>query len=89
MKEEGKQFFEDLGRMAGNAFGSLAGLRQEIEARVKEQFESFAGKLDMVRRDEFEAVKAMAAKARLEQEKLEKRIEELEEKLGKKTGGKK
>ena len=50
----------------------------EVESRLREQFERMLGGMDLVTRDEFEAVKAMAAKARSEQEDLAKRVAELE-----------
>ena len=72
------RLLDDLARVAGGAFGALAGVRGEVEARLKQQFERILSEMDMVSRDEFEAVKAMAAKARIEQEALEKRIAALE-----------
>ena len=72
------RLLDDLARMANGAFGSLHGVRQDVEARLKELFERFAGDMDLVSREEFDAVKAMAAKAREENEALQKRIAELE-----------
>ncbi len=72
------RLFDDLARMANGAFGSLHGVRQDVEARLKERFERFVGDMDLVSREEFEAVKAMATKAREENEALQKRIAELE-----------
>jgi BMFP domain-containing protein YqiC len=64
--------------MANGAFGTLASLRREAEAQARQQLERLLAQLDLVTRDEFEAVKAMAAKARAEQEALEKRLDALE-----------
>jgi len=72
------RLFDDLARMAGGAMGALAGVRQEIEARLREQMERWLASMDLVTREEFEAVKAMAAKARTEQERLEQRLAALE-----------
>ncbi len=72
------RLLDDLARVAGGAFGALAGVRGEVEARLKQQFERILSEMDMVSREEFEAVKAMAAKARMEQEALEKRVAALE-----------
>ena len=72
------QFFDDLARMAAGAAGALTGVRGEIEARFRDQLERVLAGMDMVSREEFEAVKAMAAKAREEQEILLRRIEALE-----------
>jgi BMFP domain-containing protein YqiC len=70
--------FDDAARMANGALGTLASLRREAEAQARQQFERLIAGLDLVTRDEFEAVKAMAAKARAEQETLEKRLAALE-----------
>ena len=72
------RLLDDLARVAGGAFGALAGVRGEVEARLRQQFERILSEMDMVSREEFEAVKAMAAKARMEQEALEKRVAALE-----------
>ena len=75
------QFFDDLARMAAGAAGALTGMRGEIEARVRDQLERVLAGMDLVSREEFEAVKAMAAKAREEQEILLGRIAALETRL--------
>jgi len=75
------RFFDDLARVAGGAFGTLAGLRNEIEELVRQRFERMLSDMDLVPREEFEAVKAVAEKARLEQERLEKRVSALEKAL--------
>jgi len=75
------RFFDDLARVAAGAMGTLAGVRSEVETRVREQFEKLLAGMDLVSREEFEAVKAMAAKARSEQEDLRKRVDELESRL--------
>ncbi|HTH15494.1 MAG TPA: accessory factor UbiK family protein [Magnetospirillum sp.] len=76
-------FFDDLARMAGGALGALSGLKAEVEALVRQQFERFMAGADMVPRDEFEAVRALAIKARTEQEELAERVAALEAKLAK------
>ena len=72
------RLLDDLARVAGGALGAISGVRHEVEARLKHQFERILSEMDLVQRDEFEAVKAMAAKARTEQEALEKRVAALE-----------
>ena len=72
------RLFDDFARMAGGALGALTGLRQEIEARIREQLDRLIASMDLVTREEFEAVKAMAAKARAEQERLQTRLAALE-----------
>jgi BMFP domain-containing protein YqiC len=75
------RFFDDMARVAAGAVGALAGVRGEIEARLRDQLERVLAGIDLVSREEFEAVKAMAAKAREEQEVLLQRIEALEARL--------
>jgi len=72
------RLLDDLARMVGGAAGALSGVRGEVEARLKQQLERILAEMDVVPREEFEAVKAMAAKARIEQEALEKRVAALE-----------
>jgi BMFP domain-containing protein YqiC len=75
------RFFDDLARIAAGAMGTLSGMRSEVETRIREQLERVLAGMDLVSRDEFEAVKAMAAKARSEQEDLQKRVAGLESQL--------
>jgi len=75
------RFFDDLARVAAGAVGALSGMRSEVETRIREQLERVLAGMDLVSRDEFEAVKAMAAKARSEQEDLHKRVASLESQL--------
>jgi BMFP domain-containing protein YqiC len=75
------RIFDDIARVAGGAVGALSGVRDEIEARLRDQLERVLAGMDLVSREEFEAVKAMAAKAREEQERLLLRIEALEARL--------
>lgn len=75
------RFFDDLARVAAGALGTLSGVKSEVESRLREQLEKVLAGMDLVSRDEFEAVKAMAAKARSEQEDLANRLAELESKL--------
>lgn len=83
-----KPFFDDIARMAGGALGALSGLKAEVEALVRQQFERFMAGADMVPRDEFEAVRALAIKARTEQEDLAERVAALEAKLAELSAGK-
>ena len=75
------RFFDDIARVAAGAMGTLSGVKSEVEARLREQLERVLAGMDLVSRDEFEAVKAMAAKARSEQEDLAKRVGALEARL--------
>ena len=76
-----KPFIDDITKVAGGAMGALTSVKDEIEARVRDQFAKILDGMDIPRRDEFEAVKAMAAKAREENEELRKQIAELQAKL--------
>ena len=75
------RFFDDLARVASGAVGAISGVRGEIESRLRDQLERVLAGMDLVSREEFEAVKAMAAKAREEQELLRGQIEALEARL--------
>lgn len=75
------RFFDDLARMAGGTLGLFTGLRTEVEAMVRQQLQRLLGDMQLVSREEFEAVKEMAAKARLAQELAEKRLAALESAL--------
>jgi BMFP domain-containing protein YqiC len=77
------RFLDDLARVANGALGALSGVRSEIEAMVKQRVERLLADMDLVTRDEFEAVKAVAAKARSEQENLEARVAALEAAMAK------
>ena len=77
------RLLDDLARVASGAIGVAAGMRAEVEARLREQFEKVLSQMDLVTREEFDAVKAMAAKARAEQEDLAGRLAALEEALAK------
>ena len=76
------RLFEDLSRVATGAFSALAGVRDEVETRIREQVEKILARLNLVTREEFDAVQAMAARARAEQEALELRVAALESRLG-------
>lgn len=68
------RFFEDLAKMINGFAGTMAGAGREAEANAREKFKSWIGGFDFVARDEFEAVKAMAAAARDEVEALKAEI---------------
>ena len=72
------RLLDDLTRLADGAVSTVAGIGGEIDAMIRRQLERLLADMDMVPREEFEAVKAVAAKARTEQEKLEKRVAALE-----------
>ena len=72
------RLLDDLAKVAGSAAGVAAGLKNEVEARLRRQFERALDGLELVDRDEFEAARAMAAEARAENERLAARISNLE-----------
>jgi BMFP domain-containing protein YqiC len=80
------RLLDDLARMANGALNTLSGLREEIENRVRERVERMLADMDMVPREEFEAVKAMAQTARSEQEDLAARVAEFERRLNELAG---
>lgn len=72
------RIFDDMAKVASGTVSAFTGVRDEIDGLIRQQIERVMADLDVVPRDEFEAVKAMAVKARTEQEALIARIEELE-----------
>jgi len=76
------RFFDDLAKVAGGAASTLSGVKAEMEGFVRQQIERLLVNADLVPRDEFDAIKAVATKARSEQEALETRVRALEKKLG-------
>mgnify|MGYP001174559729 CR=1 FL=1 len=72
------RLLDDLARIAGGAFSSFSTLKNEAEVRLHEKLEKLLIGMDLVKRDEFDAVKAMAVKARTENAALTKRIQRLE-----------
>ena len=72
------RFFDELGKLITDAAGAADGVRKEIETVVRGQAERVLRDLDVVQREEFEAVKAMAQKAREENEALKAKIAALE-----------
>jgi BMFP domain-containing protein YqiC len=79
------RIFDDMARVAGGALNALTSLKDEIEAMIRDRMERFMTEGNFVRREEFDVVRAMAAEARAEQERLVKRIAELERALGEKS----
>lgn len=72
----------DFVKLMNSAAGTLAGVTREARESARERVKEAMGGLDFVSREEFDAVKAMAAKAREENEALKARLEALEAKLG-------
>jgi BMFP domain-containing protein YqiC len=81
MTSPGSRFFEDMSRLFTDAAGAARSLGREAEAAIKTQVERLLANMDMVNREEFEAVRDMAVAARNANDALERRIAELEAKL--------
>lgn len=73
----------DFVKVVNGAAGTFAGMTREARESARERVKEAMGGLDFVSREEFDAVKAMAAKARDENEALAERIAALEAKIGK------
>jgi len=85
MTQTNSRFFDEVARLMSDAAGAANGIKKEIDSVVRGQAEKVLQDLDVVSRDEFEAVKAMAQKARTENEALAARIAALESSGG--SGG--
>ena len=81
MPQTSSRLFDDLAKLMSNAAGAADGVRREVEGVMRAQGEKVLGAMDLVQREEFEAVKAMAVKAREENEKLAARLAALEAEL--------
>ena len=78
---ERPRFFDDLAGVAGGAISALAGLREEAEAMIRARTDELIQRLDLVRREELEAVQELAANARAGQEAAEANLAQLETRL--------
>ena len=81
MTQTTNRFFDEVARLMNDAAGVAVGVRREFETLVRTQTERWLRDLDLVKREEFEAVKDMARLAREENEALKARIATLEAKL--------
>ena len=86
MTTTSSRFFDELAKLASNAAGAAQGVRREIDTLVQNQVERVLNNLEVVKREEFEAVRAMAQKAREENDTLMQRLTALEAKLGSSSG---
>lgn len=80
------KFFDDISQLMTNAAGVAQGARTEAETAMRGWFERFLADSNMVTREEFDAVREMAIKAREENDRLARRIDELERKHGASAG---
>ena len=82
MTQTNNRFFDEIGRLMNDAAGAAQGVKREFDTVMRAQGERILRDLDVVKREEFEAVKDMARLAREENELLKARIAALEAKLG-------
>jgi BMFP domain-containing protein YqiC len=82
MTQTSNRFFDEVARLMNDAAGVASGVRREFDTLFRSQAERWLRDLDVVKREEFEAVKEMARLAREENEALKARIAALEAKLG-------
>ena len=83
MVQTTNRFFDEVGRLMNDAAGVAQGMRREVDTLFRTQAERILRELDVVRREDFEAVKEMARLAREENEALKARVAALEAALGK------
>jgi BMFP domain-containing protein YqiC len=81
MTQSNNRFLDELAKLMTDAAGAAQGMRREVETLLKAQGERLLRELDLVQREEFEAVKEMAARAREENERLSARIAALENEI--------
>lgn len=86
MTQGPNRLFDEFAKLMTDAAGAAQGMRREAETAFRTQAERFMSEMDIVRRDELDAVREMAANARAENESLKQRIAALEAKLGVETG---
>ena len=87
MTQTSNRLLDEFAKLMTDAAGVAQGVRREVETAIKSQAERFLGEMDIVQREEFEAVRDMAARAREENEALRRRLDELEVRLGGSTSG--
>ena len=75
------RFLDDLAKVAGSALGSVSGVKHEVEVRIQQQMEKLLSRMNLVPREEFDAMKAVAQAAREAQIRLEARVANLEARL--------
>ena len=83
MTQTTNKFFDDLAKLMTDAAGAAEGFKKETEAVFRGQAEKFLRDMNVVTREDFEAVREMAQKARQENEALAARVAELEARVAK------
>ena len=81
MNQGPNRFFDEFAKMMTDAAGAAQGMKREAETAFRSQAERFLADMDLVKRDDFEAVQEMASRARTENESLKTQIEALEKRI--------
>jgi len=84
MSNSHNRLLDDFAKLLTDAAGAAQGMRGEVKTAAQAQIEALIGRLNLVRRDEFEVVKEIAVKARSEAQALAARVEKLEQQLAEK-----
>jgi BMFP domain-containing protein YqiC len=82
MTQKGNPFLDQLAKMATEGVGMAQGMQKEAQTFFKTQVEQFAAQMELVNADQLDVVRAMAIKAREENELLKARIDKLEKMIG-------
>jgi BMFP domain-containing protein YqiC len=82
MTQTSNRLLDEFAKLMTDAAGVAQGVRREVETAFRSQAERFLSEMDIVQREEFDAVREMASRAREENESLKKRVAALEAKLG-------
>ncbi|PLX38452.1 MAG: hypothetical protein C0606_09620 [Hyphomicrobiales bacterium] len=88
MTQTSNRLFDEFAKLMNDAAGVAQGMKREAGTMARSQFERFVADMDLVPREDFEAVKELAANARAEASDLAERVAALEERLAKLEGGK-
>jgi len=85
MNSGSNRLLDELAKLMTDAAGAAQGVRREMETAMRSQLERLLNSMDLVKREEFEAVRDMAIKAREENDALSARLDALEQKLSEKS----
>jgi BMFP domain-containing protein YqiC len=75
---DGRRLFNDMARVASSAAGAFGGMKSRMEGELRDQAERLLARMNLVTREEYDVVAAMARTARIEQEHLAERVAALE-----------
>jgi BMFP domain-containing protein YqiC len=86
MTQTSNRLMDEFAKLMTDAAGVAQGVRREVETAVRSQMERFVGDMDLVQREQFEAVREMAARARDDNEELRRQLSELEARIARLEG---